>query len=372
MIPKIQTKQLSSGNNQYGRFLISDGMSGFTFYDLSGITYEVKRGTAFPTYPVDGDLFYKTDVDLLFNWDGSRTKWLTVYRDILNCGRSIVSAAGTTFMRVGDATQSSTAGFKMNRKGTIVGASVENDNILTAEKNVEVRVNNSSVNKVTLNIPISSKSISVDNSNLDFNAGDIIQVAATSGTSGSALSNAVVLVNVAYGDVTAISGETTTCNVQKGSSFPPIPVSGDLYYRTDVDLLFNFDSGRTKWVTIFKDSLTCGRANVTAGTTTYMRIGDATQSSTSGFKMVRNGTIIGVSVENDNVLTAVKNIEIRVNNSGVNKVTSTISIGNKGTTLTNANLDFSIGDLIQVVAVAGSTGSALNNVIVVVNIAFRI
>jgi hypothetical protein len=160
--------------------------------------------------------------------------------------------------------------------------------------------------------------------------------------------------------------------IGKGTSFPVSPTGGTLYYRTDVDILFQYDYSRSKWLSVDTHTLTCGRASITADETTYYRIGDATQSSVVGFRMIKNGTIVGASVTNTNSLTVARNVEVRVNNSAVNKVTMTILTGTTGTSVSNFNLDFSVGDLLQVVAIADGTGAALDNTIVVIDVAYRI
>ena len=194
MASRVKVKQISSGNEPLGKVLVSDGNSGLTFYDINIIG----SGTTFPSTPTGGTLFYRTDVDLLFQYDYSRSKWLTIDSHTLNCGRATAIAGSTIYMRVGDATQNSTSGFRMIRNGTIIGASIQNTNVLTSARNIEIRVNNSSVNSVTLNIAIGQSGASVDNSNLDFNQGDLIQVAAIPGLTGSALSNPIVVIKIAY------------------------------------------------------------------------------------------------------------------------------------------------------------------------------
>lgn len=198
MASRVKVKQITSGNELLGKVLVSDGNSGLTFYDLSGLTNIISSGTIFPSAPTGGTLYYRTDVDLLFQYDYNRSKWITVDSHTLTCGRSSVTAGGTTYMRVGDATQSSTSGFKMIRNGTIIAASVENNNSLTAARNIEIRVNNSVVNKVTMTILIGTTGVVVDNANLDFSVGDLIQVVTTSGLTGSALGNPIVTIDIAY------------------------------------------------------------------------------------------------------------------------------------------------------------------------------
>ena len=125
---KTKIKQLTSGNVEYGKVLIADGNSGFTFTDMS-----IPSGTTFPSSPTGGTMYYRTDVDLLFYYDGSRSKWFTVDGSTLSCGRTSATAGGTIYLRVGDASMTSTSGFRMFRNGTIVGASANNDDVLTEQ-----------------------------------------------------------------------------------------------------------------------------------------------------------------------------------------------------------------------------------------------
>ena len=195
---RTKIKQLTSGNVPYGKVLIADGQSGMTFADLSGLTNTIGSGITFPGSPTGGTLYYRTDVNLLFYYDYSRSKWLTVEQHTLTCGRATITAAGTTYMRVGDATQSSVVGFRMIRNGTIVGTSINNTNSLTVARNIEIRVNNSTVNKVTMTMLTGFTGSNLNNANLDFSIGDLIQVVAVAATTGAALDNAMVVVDIAY------------------------------------------------------------------------------------------------------------------------------------------------------------------------------
>mgnify|MGYP001769263650 CR=1 FL=1 len=195
---RTKVKQLTSGEVQFGQILIADGNSGFTFTDISGLTSGVTTSSSFPLSPTTGALVYRTDVNMLFQYDGGRSKWVTVNEHSLSCGRASVTAGSTTYMRVGDSTHSSTTGFKMKRNGTVLGASVVNNNTLTVSKNIEIRVNNSSVNKSTLTILTGTTGTVATNFNLDFSVNDLIQVVATPSTTGSALDNVIVTIDLAY------------------------------------------------------------------------------------------------------------------------------------------------------------------------------
>ena len=155
----------------------------------------------------------------------------------------------------------------------------------------------------------------------------------------------------------------------KGNIYPASPSEGDIFYRTDNGLQFVYDGSRGKYLSTTRQSLSGGRTTAVFGSTVYLRVGDATQSSTSGFKMFRNGTITAFSVDNNNTLTAARTLEIRVNDSVV--ASSIIGIGAKSTYTDQANADFNAGDIIQVSALAGVSGSELANWIVVIEIAYR-
>jgi hypothetical protein len=154
-----------------------------------------------------------------------------------------------------------------------------------------------------------------------------------------------------------------------GTIFPSNPSDGDQFYRKDQGLWYVYDSSRGKYLSP-RQTLTCGRTSAVSGSTVYMRNGDATQSSLSGLKMYRNGTITSFSVQNSTTLTANRLFQIRVND--VSTLTTTILSGNTGANYTNGNADFNAGDLIQAAALPGGTGSALNNIIVVIEIAWRV
>jgi hypothetical protein len=194
----IGFKQLTSVNAEFGKILISDGNSKFILSDISGLTTVIGNGTSFPSNPSGVTMFYRTDADLLFYYDDNRSKWLTIERHTLTCGRTTAASGSTIYMRVGDATQNSTSGFRMIRNGTIIGASIQNDNILTTSKPIEIRINNSVINKVDIIILSGTTGGNINNINLDFNLGDIIQVVSIPSTPGSDLSNVIIIIDVSY------------------------------------------------------------------------------------------------------------------------------------------------------------------------------
>lgn len=154
-----------------------------------------------------------------------------------------------------------------------------------------------------------------------------------------------------------------------GSSLPGDPSDGDQFFIRDGGILYVYDASRGKHLSVGRSTIAGGRTTAVAGSTVYVRVGDATQSSTAGYRMIRNGTITGFSVNNNNILTATRDVQIRIND--VSALTRTIVIGQSGFNFDQANVDFSAGDLLQVSTLPGGTGSALNNWIILIEFATR-
>lgn len=185
----IKTKQLNSGNETIGKTLLTDGNGGFT-YD-----YIIPKGSQFPTSPLSGDTFYRTDINEIFIYDESRLKWLSIDRNSLECSRSIVENTISGYMYVGESPQSSTNGFRMPYNGTIVGITINNSNILTSNRTLDVRINNSESNRIQITINNGNSGATLTNCNLDFSTNDLIQCLALSGT--NTLNNVIVKIEIA-------------------------------------------------------------------------------------------------------------------------------------------------------------------------------
>lgn len=155
--------------------------------------------------------------------------------------------------------------------------------------------------------------------------------------------------------------------VLKGTSFPGTPSDGDLFNRTDLDMVFRYDGGRTKWLSEHSEMFNCGRAVVPANVDAYAKVGDGTMSSTSGLRMPRDGTIVAVTLQNNNSVT--RTIDFRVNNSAVNRVQLALTAATGGK-VTNADQDFSADDLIQVLALIAA-GNAMADIISTIEVKWR-
>lgn len=178
MLAQIKVKQIATGNELSGKTIKTNGSGKFIF------DYPISKGSSFPLNPVSGDTYYRTDVDVLFYYDSSRLKWLSVNSSIMSCGRSLLSAGSTGYMYVGNAVQSSASGFKMSYNGTIISASVQNSTLATGNRTMDIRVNNSTVNRIQLTVTSGNRGTSMNSGNLDFVSGDLIQCVLLSGTDG--------------------------------------------------------------------------------------------------------------------------------------------------------------------------------------------
>lgn len=78
MSNKVKIKQLSSNDELKGKTLLTDGNGKFLF------DYPISKGDVFPSNPLSGETFYRTDIDELFYFDNSRNKWLSVKKTILS------------------------------------------------------------------------------------------------------------------------------------------------------------------------------------------------------------------------------------------------------------------------------------------------
>jgi hypothetical protein len=110
-------------------------------------------------------------------------------------GLSSIVAGTATYLGIADLLFTSADGFIMPRNGTILSVNFRNTNTVT--RTIEFRVNNSTTNRVVLTLTAanSGSNLAV---NLNFNANDIIQVLATAGTTGNALSRSIAEFEVAW------------------------------------------------------------------------------------------------------------------------------------------------------------------------------
>ena len=164
--------------------------------------------------------------------------------------------------------------------------------------------------------------------------------------------------------------EITGFDIAKGNSFPTGSTDGDLFYREDLDMFFFLDGSRSKWLSVDRQNLICGRETAKKNISAYLGTTTTLHSSTTGFHMYNNGTITNVSVNNTITVNNNRDVEIRINNSTTNKVSVPINSGNNSNILNNTDLDFSWGDQIQSIVLANNNDD-LENITVIIEIAWR-
>jgi len=152
------------------------------------------------------------------------------------------------------------------------------------------------------------------------------------------------------------------------SAFPDVSTGGEMFYRADLNQMFLYDASRGKWLSIDRATYTAGSNKITSSTTGYMDVGQGTMSSKTGFRMPKNGTILGATVQNRSNVSSSRQMTIRINNTI--SYTLTIPVSNPGGAVgNNGNVDFSKDDIIQIVLESG--GSTMRDIQASFEVAWR-
>ncbi len=139
--------------------------------------FVMPKGTSFPVSPEDAQLFHRTDIGLAFQYDESRSKWLSIAQMFLDWGSN---SADGKYMNIHGAAATQT-GYLMPYDGTIVACTVRiaSGNM---DKGFEIRRNHD----YSSPLYTFSASTGVYNEtssavmNINFSAGDYIQMFASS------------------------------------------------------------------------------------------------------------------------------------------------------------------------------------------------
>ncbi len=132
-------------------------------------TQSIPRGTAFPTSPVGGDMFIKTDEDNeIYIYDAVRSKWLGE-KWTLRAGHA--STHANTYLKMIDAvSMAATVGWVMPYNVTVVAAGYMNTVLVTGT--IEIRANGSSVGDA-ISIASAKQATAVD-LDLEVSSGDLL------------------------------------------------------------------------------------------------------------------------------------------------------------------------------------------------------
>ncbi|MBT2161890.1 hypothetical protein [Zobellia barbeyronii] len=138
--------------------------------ESAGVPLRIQPSTTTPTGTESGQIFMGND-GILYAYDGSRTKWLSVDRTMVGWG---VNNPATTlaYMRQFNGAESDKNGWRMLRDGTITGITVQTENANTWT--LEIRKNDGLIPIAVLAIA-ATEGGQDDTINIDFNQGDFLQ-----------------------------------------------------------------------------------------------------------------------------------------------------------------------------------------------------
>ena len=154
--------------------------------------FKIPKGTTFPTNPAptDGDLFYRTDLNLTYQYDGSRNKWISTTQMFIDYGAQICDGR---YLQI-HGSLGTQSGYLMPRNGLILGTTMRGVSG-NMTKVVQIRRNNDSVNPLKT-INLTGGMFSSISENIDFVVGDYIQIFVES--SGTPIRDMVAMLTVAW------------------------------------------------------------------------------------------------------------------------------------------------------------------------------
>lgn len=144
----------------------------------------------------------------------------------------------------------------------------------------------------------------------------------------------------------------------------PAPAQGDIYYNTSINMMMEYDSTRSKWLSVETTSFQFGRNNNVPAGTYYRGIDGRVFSSSVGFPAYFDGTVVSIGYTRTDSDAAT--FEVTADGAAVASLASAATTGIDTTT----NSDFSSGDILAVRNAAG--GSTTSNVQGWVRIKWRI
>jgi len=125
------------------------------------------------------ELIVGTD-GLLYAYDGTRIKWLSVDRNLIGWGRNRSNAGSddpllTQYLRQYNGAPSDLNGWRMIRKGTITAITIQTNSNSSADYTVEIRKNDSATAILTLPVAKTESGKHVTTINVDFDEGEFLQ-----------------------------------------------------------------------------------------------------------------------------------------------------------------------------------------------------
>jgi hypothetical protein len=134
--------------------------------ESTGIPLRIQPSATTPTGTTDGQLFIGDD-GILYAYDNTRAKWLSVDRTLLNW-ESLLTAANAVYIGA--------SGVRMTRDATITSITVQSGSVLGTDWSIEVRKNGLTGNILNLGISSTQAGNHNNNINIDVNEGDYLRV----------------------------------------------------------------------------------------------------------------------------------------------------------------------------------------------------
>jgi hypothetical protein len=185
---KIKAKQLNTQDHSYGEVVIADGNGG-ALLEFP----QIQKGDIFPSNPTSGDTFFYLNDNYIYQFDGIRNKWLTINKYIIELGRNMLETNTAGYLGIADLIHNSITGFNLIKNGTILSASIMNENVVS--RNIQIRINNSSSTYV--NLSLTNQNSRIISSNFDFNNGDFLNVFIDHGNAAD-MNRISVLIEIAW------------------------------------------------------------------------------------------------------------------------------------------------------------------------------
>ena len=137
----------------------------------TGVPLKIEPSTSTPTGTSGGQMFVSNDDGILYIYDGTRSKWLSVDRTMVGWGRNSNNTSNE-YLRQFNGALSNQNGWRMVRNGTITAISAQSD--IDQTWTFEVRKNDATT--VIASITMTGIQGNHNNTlNVDINEGDFIQ-----------------------------------------------------------------------------------------------------------------------------------------------------------------------------------------------------
>jgi len=151
--------------------------------------------------------------------------------------------------------------------------------------------------------------------------------------------------------------------IEQGTTAPSSPKEGDLWFDTDLDMWFFYDSTRSKWLSVESAMIQVGKFGNTAAGSYFHGVDGITLSATDGYHALFDGTVVGFGYTRSDTDAATFDIV-----SGGSSLATIASSAVSGRT-TSLNADFSAGGILALMNQTG--GNAMTDVTAWIKVRWR-